>query len=390
MFAAARTWRVALGAAARRLPGASRPGAPRQAQPPQLYARRAFTPSRPRRERKRDYFEVLGVSRGEDKSAVKKAYFAIAKKYHPDTNKDDKDAVKKFQEASEAYEVLSDDDKRQAYEQFGHAAVDGSMGNGGGGGGGYENPFDTFASAFGGRNRATFHQGFGGQGGQEIDLEDFFDMFGGGGQRRSRGPKRGVDLTFMLRLSFMESARGIGDKLIEWHEVLQDGRKGKKLSERIAVPQGVETGMQMTIKGKGGAGDAGAPKGDLHVQFQVDKDPYFERDGPDVHVECELALWDAALGTTLNVLTLDGMVEVDVPAGAQPGQKLRLRGKGLMHVNSRGRGNQIIHLKIVTPAALTPRQTELLRELQASDPLGQGKAVDAKTRAAAQRLASFF
>lgn len=332
---------------------------------------------------KRDYYEVLGLSKGASDAEVKKAYRQLAKKHHPDTNQGDPDATKKFQEASEAYEVLSDAEKRRGYDMYGHAAQD--FGGGGPGGPGGD-PFESFRRGFGGGQGGPFGGGggFGGQPGNE-QFEDLLNEFFGGGGRRRRGPRRGADLQLALRLSFMEAARGVESKAIEWHDVGRDGRRGDRRSVDVAVPPGVDTGMQIRLSGKGGAGDAGAPAGDLFVQIEVEPDPYFDRDGADVHVDLELDFADAALGATKDVLTLDGIVEIKIPPGTQPDTKLRLRGKGLPVMNSRGRGNQIVRVHLAVPQALSPKQRELLEAFRAD--AGEPKTT---AQAALDRLRAFF
>jgi len=303
---------------------------------------------------KRDWYEVLGVPRDASKQEIKKAYFALAKKYHPDTSKE-ADAVRKFQEASEAWEILGDDEKRAAYDQFGHAAEE--MGGGPGGGGERMDPFEAFRQAFGQQGGFSSHP-------QAHDLEDLLDDFFGeatGRGRRKRGPRRGPDVQLGLRLSFMEAAKGVEGKEIEWFEITRDGRRGDKQRTTTDVPGGVDTGMSIRIAGKGGRGDPGAPRGDLYLQVEVAKDDYFERDGPDVHVTVDLDLVKAALGSTVKVLTLDGLVDLNVPPGTQPDAKFRLKARGLPIPNRRDqRGHQYVHVNVRVPTNLTPHQRRLL------------------------------
>lgn len=324
---------------------------------------------------KRDYYDVLGVPRTASKSEIKKAYLALAKKYHPDTSSSpDKE---KFVEAGEAYEALSNDEKRAAYDRFGHGAQ--GMGEGFEG-----DPFEAFRSAFGDRGGGGFARN------ERIDIEDLFDLFSGGGnaRRRSRGPRRGPDVQLELRLSFMEAARGVSNKVIEWHEVLRDGRRGEKQRASTEIPPGVDTGMQMRLHGHGGLGDPGAPKGDLFLQITVEPDPYFQRDNADVHVEVDVSVTQAALGATVDVLTIDGMVDLRIPPGTQPGTQLRLRGKGLPHMSNRtGRGHQIVHINITIPTNLSQRQMKLLGDLEKAD---ESPAKDEAARTAADRLAEWF
>ena len=318
--------------------------------------RRGFRATFPSLAKKRDFYEVLGVNKGASSSELKKAYFKLAKTHHPDTNKDDESAKKKFQEASEAYEILSDEDKKAAYDRFGHAGVENGGGGGGGGPGGP-------GGGFGG---GGFGGGFGGGGGgQNMDLNDLFEeLFSG----RRRGPRRGANMQYNLRLSFLEAVHGC-EKPINFQFQAADPATGRaKVETRsttVEVPAGVESGMTLQVGGQGADGDKGMPRGDLYVELTVDKDRYFKRDpakGEDVHVEVPITAAQATLGATLDVLTLDGMVELKVPAGSQPGSRLVMRNKGIQRVQSSGRGNQYVHLKLKIPTKLSQRQRELMEE----------------------------
>ncbi|KAJ8601288.1 hypothetical protein CTAYLR_007753 [Chrysophaeum taylorii] len=314
---------------------------------------------------KRDYYEVLGVPRGASKSEIKKAYLKLAKKYHPDTSSEpDSD---KFVEAGEAYEVLSDDEKRGLYDRYGHAATD--MG-----GQEHVDPFEAFRQAFGSQRAGR------------DEFEDLLhDFFGGGARRRPRGPRRGHDVQLGLRLSFMEAARGVENKDVEWSEILRDGRRGERTSFKADIPPGVDTGMQIRLAGKGGKGDPGAPRGDLYLQIEVEPDDYFQRDGADVHVSVDVTVAQAALGATIDVLTVDGLVELKVPKGTQPNAQLRLRNQGLPTMTGHGRGHQIVHVNVTIPTTLTSRQEQILRELE--DPRRSDKSA---AKSAFSRLADFF
>ncbi|CAM9410055.1 unnamed protein product [Scytosiphon promiscuus] len=329
---------------------------------------RQFHSTRPAE--KRDFYDVLGVGRGADKSEIKKKYFQLAKKYHPDQNKDNPDAKAKFQEVTEAYEVLSDGDKRGRYDQFGHAGVDpNSAGGGGGPGGG-----DPFAG-FGGFGGGPFQRG-GFQSNVDIDPQDLFEqLFGaqmGGRQRRPRGPRPGQDLQLRMKLSFLEAAFGTNRSLDVTYHVVEGGkRKRKTRSVKVDVPGGVESGIAIHLKGEGAEGEKGAPNGDLYVQLEVAPDPYFERAGADLHVTADVSIAQAALGGKVDIMTIDGMVEVTVPKGAQPDAVLMLRGRGLPRLTgsgaSSGRGNQLVHLKILIPTTLSERQRKLMEELREED-----------------------
>jgi len=311
-------------------------------------------------ENQRDFYNVLGVSRDADKSAIKKAYFKLAKEYHPDRNKDDAKAAEKFKEATNAYEVLSDEKQRQLYDQFGHAGVDPNSGFQQGG-----NPFGQGFEGFefrGGPGAGfEFHSG---GPGEEIDAEELFDMFFGGGRRRPRGPRRGADLQMHVSLNFREAVFGCEKDLNLRYQVRKKGGK-VEIKERevtVTVPAGIDNGMNLRLQGQGAEGDPGAPSGNLMVQIIVREDDYFNRDGADVHTEIGVSVVQAILGGTVDVKTLGGEVEVTVPKGTQMGAKLMLRGKGIQRLNGRGKGNHYVHLNIEIPKSLTKRQEELLRE----------------------------
>ncbi|GAX19990.1 curved DNA-binding protein [Fistulifera solaris] len=308
---------------------------------------------------KKDFYEVLGVSRTADKAEIKKAYFKLAKQYHPDTNRDDKEAAEKFKTVTEAYEVLSDEKQRGLYDQFGHAGVDPNFQAG--------NPFQG-GNPFGGGgfnfNDGSFHF-HGSAGGQEIDPEDLFDMFFGSGRRRPRGPRRGSDLQMQVRLTFQEAVFGVDKDLNLQYQVV-DRKTGqvevKDKEVTVSIPPGIDTGMNIRLAGQGAEGDPGAPAGNLLVQVIVDPDDYFERDGFDVHTEVPISVTQAILGGTVDVRTLSGEVEVKIPKGCQPDTKLMLRGKGIQELRGTRKGNQVVHLKLQIPKEISPRQEELLRE----------------------------
>ncbi|MEM6300533.1 MAG: molecular chaperone DnaJ [Pseudomonadota bacterium] len=349
---------------------------------------------------KRDYYDVLGVSKGADEKEIKKAYRRVAMKYHPDRNPDDPNADDKFKEASEAYEILSDSEKRAAYDQFGHAGVESQMGAGGFSAGG------SFADIFG---------------------DVFGDIFGGGGRGRG-GAQRGSDLRYTLEISLEDAVRGstveiqvptlvscatcdgsgarpgtspstcgtcggTGQVRMQqgFFQVQQTcptcrgrgftishpcascrgtGRieKVKKLS--VKVPPGVDTGDRIRLAGEGEAGAEGGPSGDLFVQMSVKQHPIFERDGRHLYCEVPITFVDAALGGELEIPTLDGRVKLKIPAETQTGKLFRLRGKGVQPVRGGGVGDLLCRAVVETPVNLSKQQKELLRELQES--LGQG------------------
>ena len=353
---------------------------------------------------KRDYYEVLGISKTATADEIKSAYRKLAKKYHPDLNPGDKAAEEKFKEIGEAYEILSDADKRARYDQFGHAGVDPNYGAGGYGG------------------------GFGG-----VDLNDLFDdlgdLFGmGGGRRRANpnAPRRGGDIRVSLALSFMEAVHGCTktvsvnrqdvcaecggsgaakgtspDTCPDCHGsgyvtvqqrtpfgVMQSsqpctrcGGKGKIIKSpcpkchgsgktssakrvEVNIPAGIDDDQSLRLQGLGDAGVNGGPSGDLIVIVTVRPDAMFERDRFDVHVTVPITYSQAVLGAEIEVPTIDGKVRYDVPEGTQSGTMFRLRGKGIQYVRGRGRGDQYVQVVVEIPKKLTKAQREALKKFE--------------------------
>jgi molecular chaperone DnaJ len=346
---------------------------------------------------KRDYYEILGVSQNASESDIKKAYRRLAMKYHPDRNTGDADAEVRFKEAKEAYEVLSDGQKRAAYDQFGHAGVDPSAGGGGRG-------------------------GFGGGGADFSDIfsDVFGDIFGGG---RGGGGRafRGADLRYRMEISLEEAVEGVerdiriptqvrceacdgsgaapgstpetcptchghGDVRVQQGffsiqqtcprcsgtgEVIADpcvqcGGNGTVPDQKtlnVRIPAGVDTGDRIRLSGEGEPGEQGGPAGDLYVEVAVKPHPIFTRDGSDLRCEIPLAFTTAALGGEIEVPTLDGRVTLRVPSGTQSGKVFRIRGKGVKPVRGGAQGDLLCRVSVETPVNLTGRQKELLEEL---------------------------
>ncbi len=349
--------------------------------------------------KKRDYYEVLGVSRTAAAAEIKKAYRKLALQYHPDQNPGNADAEAKFKEAAEAYDVLGDEQKRKQYDQFGHQAF------GNGGQGGFTNVEDIFQH---------FGDIFGGGGGV------FGDLFGGG--RRQRGPKRGRDLRIELELTLEEidqgaektialkrvercttcsgsgakpgtkkrtcatcdgrgqvarnagffsmatpcpTCRGAGEMLESpCADCSGSGGKPKVQDIKINVPAGVEEGMQLRVSGEGDAGPEGAQRGDLYCVIREAEHKAFQRSGADVIMEAPFSFVQLALGDKIEIPTLRGRVEMTVPPGTQTGKVFRLRGQGLPRMDSRTRGDQLVRVFCEIPEKLSERQKELLREFQ--------------------------
>ena len=353
---------------------------------------------------KRDYYEVLGVDRNADDAALKKAYRQLAKKLHPDVNPGNKDAEEKFKEVNEAYEVLSDPQKRARYDQFGHE--------------------DPTAGGYGGGYGGAGFEGFGGFG------DIFSEFFGGGspGGARARGPVQGDDLRYDLVLTFEEAAKGCTKELnITRDEVCPDckgsgakdgtqpvvcptckgsgqvfgvqntmlgsirvarpcttchgegkivkdpctkcnGRGKIRTNRRVTVkiPAGVDTGRVMTMGGQGMAGEHGGPAGDLQIVFTVRPHKFFKRKDYDLYCEVPISLTQAALGAEIDVPTLDKPVKQIVPEGTQPDTVLRIRGQGVQNLRGTGKGDLYVTLKVEVPRKLTEKQKDLLRQFDAS------------------------
>lgn len=360
---------------------------------------------------KRDYYEVLGVSKNATADELKKAYRKLAKQYHPDMNPGDKTAETKFKEVNEAYEVLNDPAKRQRYDQFGHAGVDPSYGAGGGG------------SGFG---------GFGGGGFGGFDVGDIFESFFGGGfggssrTRNPNAPIRGNDISVTVTLSFMEAAKGCkqtiqiqrlescdtcggtgakkgttpetcsecggtGQVKVQQRTpigVIQTTRtctkcsgKGKVIREtcpgcrgmgrvrksktlEVSVPAGIDDGQTFVLRGQGDHGVNGGPAGDVNIMVSLRQDSLFERDGFDVWCDIPITFSQAVLGDEIVVPTIDGKVQYTVPEGTQSGTVFRLRNKGIPYVNGRGRGDQYVKVNIEVPRNLSGKQKDALREFE--------------------------
>ncbi|MDD3693299.1 MAG: molecular chaperone DnaJ [Oscillospiraceae bacterium] len=350
-------------------------------------------------ENKRDYYEVLGLQKSASEDEIKKAYRKMAKKYHPDLNPGDKQAEARFKEVNEAYEVLSDAQKKARYDQYGHAGVDPNFGAGGYQGYG----FDDF----------------------DFDLGDIFSSFFGGGRRQNpNAPRRGSDISSSVVISFEEAAKGCKKQIdisviapcgecqgsgaakgsspttcpvcrgsgqerrqqrtpfgvVQTQTVCSRCRgKGKIINNPcnvcggsgqvrraqkigINIPAGIDDGQIISIRGKGNSGANGGPPGDLQVAVSVRPHPIFERDGYDVWYELPLTFAQAALGTEVEVPTLDGKITHTIHEGTQPGEVFRIKGKGIPNVNGRGRGDQIIRVTVEVPQKLNATQKKLLKE----------------------------
>ena len=364
-------------------------------------------------ENKRDYYEVLGVSKSASDDEIKKAYRKVAKQYHPDLNPGDATAEAKFKEANEAYEVLSDSDKKARYDQYGHAGVDPNFGAGGFGGG--------FSGGFGDFDLGDILGsmfGFGGGG------------FGGGRQQNPNAPRKGSTIQTNVTISFEEAAKGCKKKVnitkVErctecsgtgaakgtTPETCQtcggrgqvqvqqrtafgvmsssrqcsacggkgkivktpcqkchgSGAESKQQTVEIDIPAGIDDRQSLNVRGGGNSGVNGGPAGDLRVNVNVRPHPFFERDGFDVWCEVTVTYAQAALGDTLYVPTLDGKVKYDLPAGTQPGEVFRFRNRGIQQLSGRGKGDQFVKIVVDVPKNLSAEQKETLRKFNDSLP----------------------
>jgi DnaJ-class molecular chaperone len=306
---------------------------------------------------KRDYYEVLGVSRGADETAIKSAYRKLARQYHPDVNKSP-DAESKFSEASEAYEILSDSEKRRTYDQFGHTGP--GMGPGGFGGGGGRPGGRPGGRVHVNTGGGGFDVGdmFGGMGGgfSGMGLDEILEALGGGSvaQKSRHRPRhrRGADMEYPLTLDFLKSVRGVTTAIRLRGEVVE----GKTETIEVKIPAGVREGQKIRVRGKGQVGPGG--QGDLYILVHITGHEYFCRDGSDLSVEVPISITEAARGTQVDVPTIDGMMTVTVPPGVRSGQKLRLRGKGIPV--GKEPGDQYVVLRIETPRDLGPEALALL------------------------------
>ncbi len=374
---------------------------------------------------KRDYYEVLGVERNATDQDIKRAYRRLAKKYHPDVNPGDKEAEAKFKEASEAYAVLSDEEKRAKYDQFGHSAFEGAGGGDGGFGG------------FG---------GFGDMG--DIFGDIFGDLFGGGSGRRTKnGPTRGQDVQSSLDITFTEAAFGCKKNVELWvfdncdqcngtgakagtkpetcpnchgsgqMRVQQQtmfgamtsvrtcstcGGTGKIIKEKctrcngggrikvkktfeVNIPAGIDTGQSIRMSGKGEPGAQGGPNGDLFITVTIRPHPFFSRQGYDVYCSVPISFAQAALGDELEIPTIDGKAQYTIEEGTQTGTRFRLRGKGIPYLrNSNQRGDQYVTVNVEVPKKLNDKQKELLRQFASAmgedDVHGQKKSLFKKMK----------
>ncbi|WP_203288130.1 molecular chaperone DnaJ [Metabacillus sp. cB07] len=342
---------------------------------------------------KRDYYEVLGVSKSASKDEMKKAYRKLSKKYHPDINKE-ADASDKFKEITEAYEVLSDDQKRAQYDQFGHADPNQGFGSSdfGGGFGGFD---DIFSSIFGGGRRRdpnaprqgadlqytmtiAFEEAvFGKETTIEIPREETCDTCDGSGAKPGTKPETCSHCSGSGQLNVEQNTpfgRIVNRRVCHYcsgtgkqikHKCSTCGGAGKVQKRKkisVKIPAGVDDGQQLRVSGQGEPGVNGGPAGDLYVVFNVRPHEFFERNGDDIYCEMPLTFAQAALGDEIEVPTLHGKVKLKVPAGTQTGTKFRMKGKGVANVRGYGQGDQHIVIRVLTPTNINEKQKELLRE----------------------------
>lgn len=345
---------------------------------------------------KQDYYELLNVSKTADEKEIKRAYKKLAMKYHPDRTQGDKEKEAKFKEIQEAYEILSNKEKRAAYDQYGHAAFEqGGFGGGGFGGGDFGDIFgDMFGDIFGsgGRSRQRVVRGEDLRYDLEITLEEAVkgttkdiqintlahcDSCNGSGAEK--GSHIGVCPTchgsgrvrrqqgFFVSESLCPSCHGTGKRIEKpCHSCYGEGRVHKKESLSVKIPAGVDTGNQLRLAGKGAAGEKGAPAGDLYVFIHVKEHDIFERDGNNLYCEVPVSFTTAALGGEIEVPTLDGRVKLKVPAETQSESLFRLRGRGISSVRTGYTGDLICKVIVETPVNLNSKQKELLKKLEES------------------------
>jgi len=347
---------------------------------------------------KRDYYDVLGVNRDADDEAIKKAYRKLAMKHHPDRNPDDKGSEEKFKEAKEAYEVLSDGQKRGAYDRYGHAGVDHSAaGAGAGAGAGFTSFSDAFGDIFGDifgnarGGRSSVYRGADLRYNLEITLEqaahgtdtkiriptyESCETCHGNGAKPGTQPKTCPTCSGHGQVRLQQGFFSIQQTCPKCHgtgKVIAEpcptchgaGRVKKQKTLSVKIPAGVDEGDRIRLAGEGEPGVNGGPPGDLYVQMQVKPHAVFQRDHDDLHCEMPISFATAALGGEIEIPTLDGSAKIKVPAESQSGKVFRLRGKGIKGVRSHAHGDLLCHVVIETPVNLTERQKELLREFEA-------------------------
>ncbi|UJF17370.1 DnaJ domain-containing protein [Vibrio sp. SS-MA-C1-2] len=292
---------------------------------------------------KRDYYNVLGVSKDATEKDIKKAYKKLAIKYHPDKNPDNATAEANFKEVKEAYEILTDNEKRQQYDQFGHAAFE----NGGSNGGhGRSQGFGGFEDIFGG----GFRQQQGGFGG-------FEDLFGQG--RRAPRPQKGQDREYILNVDLVDTVKG-GEQVIE----LPIDGQSKKIS--VKIPQGISHGEKIRYAGKGGAGIHGGPAGDILIKIAIRDHPTITREDNDLTYQAKIDICTATLGGEMEVQLFDSRFKLKVPAGTQNGRKFRMKGKGVTNRQGSQTGDLLINITVETPTKLNDDQKALFEQLKTS------------------------
>ncbi len=307
----------------------------------------------------KDYYDLLGVKKTASEEEIKKAYRSQAKKFHPDKNKGNKEAENKFKEISEAYAVLSDQEKREQYDRLGREAFSGGQGPFSGG----QSPFNGFdfsqftrERAGGGRTQGR--RGSPGAGGGAGGFTDIFsDLFGGGGFQSE--PQRGTDLEAETTIDFRDAI--LGTTL----ELSLARNRGSADTVKVKIPEGVADGARLRLRGKGSAGGPGAPPGDLNLLIHVRPHPFFERRGDDIYIDLPVTIGEAIRGAQVDVPTIHGAVRARIPAGTQGGQTFRISGKGAKKKGS-GLGDHYYRVQISVPRKLTPEATEAVELIEAA------------------------